>query len=149
MWDLVPWPGLEPLPPALKLRSLSHWTTRGVLAFAFWIVFCFCPPVHDSALASWQWASWPILCALFALSCLGGALHLADPSRSDSDHWAHSRGREGRVRPLLDPFWLKKKRYKQLEDHFLLNDFSCYDQIDIIFPFPPFTLINYLNPRWK
>ena len=28
MWDLVPWPGIEPGPPALGVRSLSHWTTR-------------------------------------------------------------------------------------------------------------------------
>ena len=27
MWDLVPWPGIEPWPPAVGLRSLSHWGT--------------------------------------------------------------------------------------------------------------------------
>ena len=31
MWDLVPWPGIEPGPPALGAWSLSHWTTREVL----------------------------------------------------------------------------------------------------------------------
>ena len=30
MWDLVPWPGIEPGPPALGVQSLSHWTTREV-----------------------------------------------------------------------------------------------------------------------
>ena len=30
MWDLVPWPGIEPRPPALGTWSLSHWTTREV-----------------------------------------------------------------------------------------------------------------------
>ena len=30
MWDLVPWPGIEPGPPALGARSLSHRTTREV-----------------------------------------------------------------------------------------------------------------------
>ena len=30
MWDLVPWPGIEPGPPALGAQSLSHWTTREV-----------------------------------------------------------------------------------------------------------------------
>ena len=25
MWDLVPWPGTEPGPPALETWSLSHW----------------------------------------------------------------------------------------------------------------------------
>ena len=30
MWDLVPWPGIEPVAPALRVQSLSHWTTREV-----------------------------------------------------------------------------------------------------------------------
>ena len=30
MWDLVPWPGIKPGPPALQAWSLSHWTTREV-----------------------------------------------------------------------------------------------------------------------
>ena len=30
MWHLVPWPGIEPRPPALGGQSLSHWTTREV-----------------------------------------------------------------------------------------------------------------------
>ena len=28
MWDLVPWPGIKPGPPALGAQSLSHWTTK-------------------------------------------------------------------------------------------------------------------------
>ena len=28
MWDLVPWPGIEPRPLALGVQNLSHWTTR-------------------------------------------------------------------------------------------------------------------------
>ena len=31
MWDLGPWPGFEPGPPAWGAQSLSHWTTREVL----------------------------------------------------------------------------------------------------------------------
>ena len=31
MRDLVPQPGMEPRPPALRARSLTHWTTREVL----------------------------------------------------------------------------------------------------------------------
>ena len=31
LWDLVPWPGLKPRPPAQGTRSASHWTTRGSL----------------------------------------------------------------------------------------------------------------------
>ena len=30
MWDLVPWPGIEPRPPTLGAWSLSHWTTMEV-----------------------------------------------------------------------------------------------------------------------
>ena len=30
MWDLVPWPGIGPSPPALGVWSFSHWTTREV-----------------------------------------------------------------------------------------------------------------------
>ena len=30
MWDLVPWPGIEPEPSALGVWSLSHWTAREV-----------------------------------------------------------------------------------------------------------------------
>ena len=30
MWDLVPWPGIEPRPPELGAPSLSHWTTSEV-----------------------------------------------------------------------------------------------------------------------
>ena len=30
MWDLVPWPGIEPVPPALEVQSLNHGTTREV-----------------------------------------------------------------------------------------------------------------------
>ena len=30
MWDLVPWPGIEPAPPSLATQSLNHWTTKEV-----------------------------------------------------------------------------------------------------------------------
>ena len=31
MWELVPQPGMEPVPqPAVEGRSLNHWTTREV-----------------------------------------------------------------------------------------------------------------------
>ena len=28
IWDLVPRPGIEPRPPALRTWSLNHWTIR-------------------------------------------------------------------------------------------------------------------------
>ena len=30
IWDLVPWPGIEPRPPELGVQSLMYWTTREV-----------------------------------------------------------------------------------------------------------------------
>ena len=44
MWDLVPWPGIEPGPPASGAWSLNCWTTREVPilkslnAFYLWII---------------------------------------------------------------------------------------------------------------
>ena len=35
MWDLVPQPGVEPVPTALGVWSLSHWTPREVLFLCF------------------------------------------------------------------------------------------------------------------
>ena len=35
MWDLVPWPGIEPGPPALGTQSLSPWATRDIPLPAF------------------------------------------------------------------------------------------------------------------
>ena len=33
MWDLVPWPGIEPGSLALGAQSLNHWTTKPLLCF--------------------------------------------------------------------------------------------------------------------
>ena len=35
MWDLVPWPGIEPGPPVLGAQSL-HWITREILPSHSW-----------------------------------------------------------------------------------------------------------------
>ena len=35
MWDLVPWPGIEPRSPALGGQRLSHWTTSDVPLLIF------------------------------------------------------------------------------------------------------------------
>ena len=39
MWDLVLWPGIKREPPALGAWSFSHWTTRELLVFPFFIVY--------------------------------------------------------------------------------------------------------------
>ena len=36
MWNLVPWPRIEPWPPALTAWSLSRWTTREVPLRNIW-----------------------------------------------------------------------------------------------------------------
>ena len=45
IWDLVPWPGIEPRPPALGAWSLSHWTIREVpvsaFQYAIWVCHSF------------------------------------------------------------------------------------------------------------
>ena len=33
IWDPVPWPGIEPGPPALGAWSLNHWATREIPSF--------------------------------------------------------------------------------------------------------------------
>ena len=35
IWNLVPFPGMEPVPPAVGVWSLSHWTTREVPCCVF------------------------------------------------------------------------------------------------------------------
>ena len=37
MWDLVPWPGIEPRAPALGAWNLSYWITRAIPISDFWI----------------------------------------------------------------------------------------------------------------
>ena len=38
MWDLVPWPGIEPRLPAVGVQSLSHWTTGEVPKVWLWSI---------------------------------------------------------------------------------------------------------------
>jgi len=35
---LVSWPGMEPMPPALEMQSLNHWTAREVPPMIFFMV---------------------------------------------------------------------------------------------------------------
>ena len=44
MWDLVPWPGIEPGPPILTVQRLSHWTNSEVSSAFFFHninIYCF------------------------------------------------------------------------------------------------------------
>ena len=55
--DLVPWPRIEPRPPALGAQSLSHWTTREV-SHLFLKVLSVPHPSFILPLVSW-WQSGP------------------------------------------------------------------------------------------
>ena len=37
-WDLVPWPWIEPVSPALGVWSLNHWTMREVFFLFFFLI---------------------------------------------------------------------------------------------------------------
>ena len=39
---LVPWPGMEPTPPAVEAWNLNHWTAREVPTVGFWTSFFSC-----------------------------------------------------------------------------------------------------------
>ena len=62
LWDLVPWPGIKPVPPALGVQSLSCWTTREIASnsglWMFWprgfvgLFFFFCKNSYISSLIS-------------------------------------------------------------------------------------------------
>ena len=41
MWNLVPWPGIEPWPPAVGLCSLSHWGTTTEVPYCLLCVYYF------------------------------------------------------------------------------------------------------------
>ena len=38
MWDLLPWPRVEPGPLALGAQSLKHWTIRAVPTYCFFLM---------------------------------------------------------------------------------------------------------------
>ena len=61
--DLVPWPGIEPRPPALRAQSLSHWPTKAVPATGFLSVLHWV--VGALALGTWPCSSfsfYPLHC---------------------------------------------------------------------------------------
>ena len=55
---LVPWPGIEPTPPAVEVQSLHHWTAREVPS-----LFLHSSPVMDWSFnfTSWLTQKWDLL----------------------------------------------------------------------------------------
>ena len=41
MWDLSSSTKMDPVPPAMEVQSLNHWTTRKVSLFKFLFYFTF------------------------------------------------------------------------------------------------------------
>ena len=68
MWDLVPWPGIEPGSPALGAWSLSHWTTREVpLLGVCWQSVAFKCTTEISVFVFTWW--FPRVCLWVQISC--------------------------------------------------------------------------------
>ena len=59
MWDLGPWPGIEPGPSELGVWNLSHWTTRQVPKGKFNLLFAQIPLSLSTAL----WGSSGLPCS--------------------------------------------------------------------------------------
>ena len=67
---LVPWPGIEPMPPALGAWSLNHWTAREVpcrlffffesLVFIFIFIYLF---IFINLFIIYFWLCWVIVAA--------------------------------------------------------------------------------------
>ena len=100
MGDLVPWPGIEPGPPALAAWSLSHWPSREVLWWFFLhsafpsLVFC---PVSSSYLGVPGPSSWD--------HQLRDSAHSARAPRLDHSLQIISRQEAG----MGLPWWLSRK----------------------------------------
>ena len=50
MWDLVPRPGTEPGPPALRIQSLSHWAIREVRWLCIDVLYLLLPGILTQCL---------------------------------------------------------------------------------------------------
>ena len=82
-WDLVPWPGLKPRPPALGARSLSPWTTREVLTES-WRV-----EQSNGRENDWRWG-WAALARVISVE-LALELRLNDMKEVAMERWLGQR----------------------------------------------------------
>ena len=124
MWDLVPRPGIKPGPPALRMQSLSYWTTREVPQVSEWwgcgenviclnsrTAACFpqLRPLFRSTLeSSCEWEGRPPRASLNVnsnwLLSLPLGWELADDCRASVSSFVGG-GRWARRRPGLCPPW--------------------------------------------
>ena len=95
MWDLVPCPGIEPQPPELAARSLSHWITREVPCLLSWML-------HDWShkgvfICDARWSIYAAACSCRLSACIASTqLSLAGEHPSVAAHslscwWAFGR----------------------------------------------------------
>ena len=69
MWDLVPWLGNKPGPPALRAWSLSHWTMKDTPKFvSFWPDY---PRCSLSPSPTWQRQEWFLVSFPWRRHCSG------------------------------------------------------------------------------
>ena len=126
MWDPVPWPGIEPGPPALRTQSLNCWTTREVPSPAF-----FYSLIISTRLPQPPWRKWA--------SSQGphGGVSRGAPHRS-------SRTGRNRSVSFLRPsnrkatFSIQRRRhkYKQHENSAVLLDLRSTNKIQLHFYIP-------------
>ena len=98
IWELVPWPGIKPRPPALGAQSLSHWTTREVshfsivLFFSFWYCFSSFPSsdIHVELVVHWMFVS--LLKFIEALTSSVAVFEHGDCKEVEKVTWGHKDG---------------------------------------------------------
>ena len=102
VWDLVPWPGIKPGPPALGLWSLNQWTTREVPVCLFLIYrfpFYLLPMSSMQFICGRNWVIchvecrtvWILLAALHSMpdlsSLTGDQTPVHRSGSTDLNHW--------------------------------------------------------------
>ena len=120
MWDLVPWSGIEPGPPALVAQNLSYWTTRKVP----WPLFQNITDWDLGLVESWRremWASAPML--------LRWPSHLASLNPSSLTGWM--------TRTELQTTWRIKcdkacETLEEAHDTYLQWLFQCNNRIEVV-----------------
>ena len=105
---LVPWPGIEPVPSAVKMHSPNHWTSREFLVFLISLLF---PP----SLECYSWGQRFLSISFIAVS---------PTPRIVSSTWQHTINTCGvnRYKWTFHWKWKKKKKTQVQRRQLLLGD---------------------------
>ena len=92
---LVPWPGFEPMPPAVEVQSLNHWTPQGSPQTSlFDSLLCMLPSLRSVTVKS-TWHNMPVPMASFPLCkweiTVEEKLKHGPHSKLPGEHWLASR----------------------------------------------------------